>query len=106
MSDVAFTMINASASLVMITCGVLSFRVTRGISRELRGLKTMDVMWQYLIVMVELFIIFGITRAVGSVGNIIFPGSQQVFDALLAVVLILYFVFAILFSMSLEEITE
>jgi len=50
--------------------------------------------------------LLGITRAVGSIGTIIFEGLQPVFEALLSVTLILFFVFAIQLSLSIEEITE
>jgi hypothetical protein len=85
---------------------VLSIQLLLGISRELKGLKTMDVMWKNFIILTNLFILLGITRAVGSIGTMIFEGLQPLFEALLSVTLILFFVFAIQLSLSIEEITE
>jgi hypothetical protein len=101
-----FVVLNTVASMIVIICTVLSFQLLVGISRELRGLKTMDVMWKNFMIMTTLFILLGITRAVGSISTIIFEGLQPIFEALLSVTLILFFVFAIQLSLSIEEITE
>lgn len=106
MNEEFFVVLNTIASIVMIICTVLSFQLLVGISRELKGLKTMDVMWTNFIILTNLFILLGITRAVGSIGIQIFEGLQPVFEALLSVTLILFFVFAVQLSLSLEEITE
>lgn len=106
MSEAFFVILNTIASIIVIICSVLSFSLVRGISRELKGLKTMDIMWRYFIIMINLFIVLGITRAIGAIGSVIFKGFQPIFDALLSTILILYFVFAILLSTSIEEITE
>jgi len=39
-----FVVLNTIASMIVIICNVLSFQLLVGISRELKGLKTMDVM--------------------------------------------------------------
>ncbi|HEY6586261.1 MAG TPA: hypothetical protein VIY97_03735 [Candidatus Methanoperedens sp.] len=106
MSADFFIVLNTVASMIVIICSVLSFQLLVGISRELKGLKTMDVMWKNFIIMINLFILLGITRAVGSIGTVIFEGFYPVFEALLSVTLILFFVFAIQLSISIEEITE
>ncbi len=106
MNEEFFVVLNTIASLVMIISTVMSFQLLVGISRELKGLKTMDVMWKNFIILTNLFILLGITRAVGSIGTIIFEGLQPVFEALLSVTLILFFVFAIQLAISIEEITE
>ncbi len=106
MDEAFFVILNVIASIIVIICSVLSFNLVMGISRELKGLKTMDIMWKYFIIMINLFIMLGITRAVGAMGIVIFKGFQPIFDALLSTILILYFVFAILLSTSLEEVTE
>jgi len=106
MNEEFFVVLNTIASMIVIICTVLSFQLLVGISRELKGLKTMDEMWKNFIIMINLFILLGITRAVGSIGTIIFEGLQPVFEALLSVTLILFFVFAIQLSLSIEEITE
>jgi steroid 5-alpha reductase family enzyme len=101
-----FVVLNTVASMIVIICSVLSIQLLLGISRELKGLKTMDVMWKNFIILTNLFILLGITRAVGSIGTMIFEGLQPLFEALLSVTLILFFVFAIQLSLSIEEITE
>ncbi len=106
MDEAALLVLNTVASMIVIICSVLSFHLLEGISRELKGLKTMDIMWKNFIIMANLFILLGITRAVGSIGIIIFEGFQPVFEALLSVTLILFFVFAIQLSISIEEVTE
>ncbi|CAG0984777.1 MAG: hypothetical protein MPEBLZ_00088 [Candidatus Methanoperedens nitroreducens] len=106
MSADFFIVLNSVASMIVIICSVLSFQLLVGISRELKGLKTMDAMWKNFIIMINLFILLGITRAVGSIGTVIFEGFYPVFEALLSVTLILFFVFAIQLSISIEEITE
>ena len=106
MSADFFIVLNTVASMIVIICSVLSFQLLVGISRELKGLKTMDAMWKNFIIMINLFILLGITRAVGSIGTVIFEGFYPVFEALLSVTLILFFVFAIQLSISIEEITE
>jgi hypothetical protein len=106
MNEEFFVVLNTVGSMIVIVCSVLSFHLLVGISRELKGLKTMDLMWKNFIIMTNLFILLGITRAVGSIGTIIFEGFYPVFEALLSVTLILFFVFAILLSISIEEITE
>jgi hypothetical protein len=106
MSGDFFIVLNSVASMIVIICSVLSFQLLVGISRELKGLKTMDAMWKNFIIMINLFILLGITRAVGSIGTVIFEGFYPVFEALLSVTLILFFVFAIQLSISIEEITE
>jgi steroid 5-alpha reductase family enzyme len=106
MNEEVFVVLNTVASMIVIICSVLSIQLLLGISRELKGLKTMDVMWKNFIIMTNLFILLGITRAVGSISTIIFEGLQPVFEALLSVTLILFFVFAIQLSLSIEEITE
>ncbi len=106
MSDLFSIILNTAASIVVIICSVLSFNLLVGISRELKGLKTMDMMWQYFICMTSLFIMLGMIRAVGTIGNVIFEGLQPIFEALLSITLIIYSVFAILLSISIEEITE
>lgn len=106
MNDDFFVILNSVASMIVIICSVLSFQLLVSISRELKGLKTMDVMWKNFIIMINLFILLGITRAVGSIGTVIFEGFHPVFEALLSVTLILFFVFAIQLSISIEEVTE
>ncbi len=106
MNDALIIILNTVASIIVIICSVLSFNLLVGISRELKGLKTMDLMWEYFIIMTSLFIMLGITRAVGTIGTVIFEGFLPVFEALLSIILILYFAFAILLSISIEEITE
>ncbi len=106
MYEAVLVILNTVASIIVIISTVLSFNLLVGISRELKGLKTMDLMWEYFIIMTSLFIILGITRAVGTIGTVIFKGFMPIFDALLSVILILYFVFAILLAIALEEITE
>lgn len=106
MNDAFFVILNTVASIIVIICSVLCFSLLVGISRELKGLKTMDMMWQYFIIMTSLFIMLGITRAVGTIGTVIFGGFLPIFEAILSIILILYFVFAILLSIALEEITE
>lgn len=106
LNDDFIVVLNTVASMIVIICSVLSFQLLVGISRELKGLKTMDLMWKNFIIMTNLFILLGITRAVGSIGTIIFEGFYPVFEALLSVTLILFFVFAIQLSISIEEITE
>ena len=106
MNDAFFIILNTIASIIVIICSVLSFSLLAGISRELKGLKTMDLMWEYFISMISLFILRGIIRAVGTIGTVIFESFLPLFEALLSVILILYFVFAILLSISIEEITE
>jgi len=106
LNDDFIVVLNTVASMIVIICSVLSFQLLVGISRELKGLKTMDLMWKNFIIMTNLFILLGITRAVGSIGTIIFEGFFPVFEALLSVTLILFFVFAIQLSISIEEITE
>jgi hypothetical protein len=106
LNDDFIVVLNTVASMIVIICSVLSFQLLVGISRELKGLKTMDLMWKNFIIMANLFILLGITRAVGSIGTIIFEGFYPVFEALLSVTLILFFVFAIQLSISIEEITE
>jgi hypothetical protein len=106
MNDAFFIILNTVASIIVIICSILSFNLLVSISRELKGLKTMDLMWEYFISMISLFIMLGITRAVGTIGIVIFEGFIPVFEALLSIILILYFVFAILLSISIEEITE
>jgi hypothetical protein len=106
MDEEFFVILNTVASMIVIVSTVLSFQLLVGISRELKGLKTMDVMWTNFIIMISLFILLGITRAVGSIGTIIFEDLQPVFEALLSVTLILFFVFAIQLSLSIEELTE
>ncbi len=105
MSDAFFVILNTIASIIIIVCNVLSFNLLFSISRELKGLKTMDMMWQYFMIMTTLFVLLGITRAIGTIGTVIFEGFQPIFDAVMSVVLILYFAFAILLSISIEEIT-
>ncbi len=106
MHEAVLVILNTVASIVVIVSTVLSFNLLVGISRELKGLKTMDLMWEYFIILTSLFILLGITRAVGTIGTVIFKGFMPIFDALLSVILILYFVFAILLAIALEEITE
>ncbi|MCX9082608.1 MAG: hypothetical protein OIN83_10470 [Candidatus Methanoperedens sp.] len=106
MDDDFFVILNTVASMIVIICSVLSFQLLVSISRELKGLKTMDVMWKNFLIMTNIFILLGITRAVGSIGTVIFEGFHPVFEALLSVTLILFFVFAIQLSMSIEEVTE
>ncbi len=106
MYEAVLVILNTVASIVVIISTVLSFNLLVGISRELKGLKTMDLMWEYFIIMTSLFILLGITRAVGTIGTVIFEGFLPIFEALLSVILILYFVFAILLAIALEEITE
>ncbi|HEY9204828.1 MAG TPA: hypothetical protein VIO58_02815 [Candidatus Methanoperedens sp.] len=106
MYEAILVILNTVASIVVIISTVLSFNLLVGISRELKGLKTMDLMWEYFIIMTSLFILLGITRAVGTIGTVIFEGFLPIFEALLSVILILYFVFAILLAIALEEITE
>ena len=101
-----FVILNTVASMTVIICSVLSFQLLLSISRELKGLKTMDAMWKNFIIMINLFILLGITRAIGSIGVIIREEFKPVFDALLSVTLILFFVFAIQLSLSIEEVTE
>ncbi len=72
-----FIVLNTVASMIVIICSVLSFQLLVGISRELKGLKTMDVMWKNFIIMINLFILLGITRAVGSIGTVIFAGLSS-----------------------------
>ncbi len=106
MNEDLLVILNTVASIVVIVSTVLSFNLLVSISRELKGLKTMDMMWQYFIIMTSLFIMLGITRAVGTIGPVIFEGFLPIFEAILSIILILYFVFAILLSIALEEITE
>src|SRR5450759_1767826 len=106
MSADFFIVLNTVASMIVIICSVLSFQLLVGISRELKGLKTMDIMWKNFIIMINLFILLGITRAVGSIGTIIFEGLQPVFEALLSVTLILFFVFAIQLSLIIAVIPQ
>lgn len=106
MNEDFFVVLNSVASMIVIVCSVLSFHLLVGISRELKGLKSMDIMWKSFMTMTTLFILLGITRAVGSIGTIIFEGVYPLFEALLSVILILFFVFAILLTLSIEEITE
>lgn len=106
MDEDFFVVLNTIASMIVIVFSVLSFQLLVGISRELKGLKTMDVMWTNFIIMTNIFILLGITRAVGSIGTVIFSGFYPVFEALLSVTLILFFVFAIQLSLSIGEITE
>ena len=106
MNEDLFIILNTFASIIVIVSTVLSFHLLVGISRELKGLKTMDLMWEYFIIMTSLFIMLGITRAVGNIGTVIFEGFLPIFEAILSIILILYFVFAILLSIALEEITE
>lgn len=105
MSDALFAILNTIASIIVTICSVLSVQLLVGISKELKGLKTMDMMWQYFLIMTTLFIILGITRALGTIVIVIFEGFQPIFEASISVILILYFVFAILLSISIEEIT-
>ncbi len=106
MSEPFFVILNAIASITIIVCNVLSLHLLVGISRELKGLKTIDVMWKYFIVMASLFIMLGITRAAGTIVTVVSFGIAPVFDALVSVILILFSVFAVLLSISIEEITE
>ncbi len=106
MHEEFLVILNTIASIIVIVSTVLSFNLLVSISRELKGLKTMDMMWEYFIIMTSLFIMLGITRAVGTIGTVIFEGFLPVFEALLSIILILYFAFAILLSISIEEITE
>ncbi len=106
MNDAFFVILNTVASIIVIICSVMSFNQLASISRELKGLKTMDLMWEYFISMISLFILLGIVRAVGTMGAVIFESFSPVFEALLSIILILYFVFSILLSISIEEITE
>ncbi len=106
MDEDFFVVLNTVASMIVIICSVLSFQLVLGISRELKGLKTMDIMWKNFIAMIYLFILLGITRAIGSIGIIISREFQPVFEAVLSVTLILFFVFAIQLSLSIEEVTE
>ncbi|NJD76784.1 MAG: hypothetical protein FIB08_06780 [Candidatus Methanoperedens sp.] len=106
MNEALLVILNTIASIIVIISTVLSFNLLVGISRELKGLKTMDLMWEYFIIMTSLFILLGITRAVGTIGTVIFMGFLPIFEALLSVILILYFAFAILLAIALEEITE
>ncbi len=106
MDEDFFVVLNTVASVIVIVCSVLSFQLLLGISRELKGLRTMDNMWKNFIAMIFLFILLGITRAVGSSGLMISSELQPVFEAVLSVTLILFFVFAIQLSLSIEEVTE
>ena len=106
MNELFLILLNAAASIVIIVCNVLSLQLLISISRELKGLDTIDVMWKYFIVMSGLFIMLGMTRAIGTIGTVIFSDIQPIFESLISVILILFSVFAILLSMSLEEITE
>ncbi len=106
MDEDFFVVLNTVASMIVIICSVLSFQLVLGISRELKGLRTMDIMWKNFIALIYLFILLGITRAVGSIGIIISRDLQPVFEAVLSVTLILFFVFAIQLSLSIEEVTE
>lgn len=106
MNDVIFVILNTMASIIVIIFSVLSFHLLIGISRELKGLKTMDLMWQYFIIVTTLFISLGVTRALVSIDSGIFDGFHPFLNAMLSVILILFFMFAVLLSISLEEITE
>ncbi|VVB85716.1 Uncharacterised protein [uncultured archaeon] len=106
MNEPFFVILNSVAAITIIISNVLSLRLLEGISRELKGLKTIDVMWDYFIIMTGLFIVFGITRAAGTIVTVVSYDIQPVFDALISVILIFFSVFAVLLSRSIEEITE
>ncbi len=106
MSEAFFVILNVVAAIIIIICNVLSLHLLMGISRELKGLKTIDLLWQYFIVMTSLFIMLGIVRATGTIETVIFSSFRPLFDAMISVILILFSVFAILLSISLEEIVE
>lgn len=106
MNELFLILLNAAASVVIIVCSVLSLQLLIGISRELKGLEEIDVMWKYFIIMSGLFILLGMTRALGTIGTVIFSDIQPIFESLISVILIIFAVFAVLLSISLEEITE
>lgn len=101
-----FVILNVIAAITIILCNVLSLHLLVGISRELRGLKNIDKMWHFFIIMSTLFIMLGMIKAVGNIESVIFSAFQPIFDAMISVILILFSVFAILLSISIEELTE
>lgn len=105
-SENFFVMLNTISSLVVIICSVLSFKLVESIAREFKGLKSVDIMWHYFMIMINLFVMLGILRAVLSIGSFMYEAFQPIYDALLSIILIFYFVFALLLSTSIEEIIE
>lgn len=106
MSEYFFVILNTISSLVVIICSVLSFKLVESIAREFKGLKSVDIMFHYFMIMINLFVMLGILRAVWSIGSFSYEEFQPIYDALLSIILIFYFVFAILLSTSIEEIIE
>ncbi len=106
MSEESFVILNTFSSIIVIICTVLTFKIVEGIAREFKGLKSVDIMWQYFMILINLFILLGVLRAILSVGSIIYEAFQPIYDSLLSIILIFYFVFAILLSSSIEEIIE
>ena len=106
MSEEFLIILNVIAAIIIIVCNVLSLHLIVGISKELRDLKNIDKMWHYFIVMSGLFIIFGMIRATGTIETAIFSFFKPFFEALISMILILFSVFAILLSISIEELTE
>jgi len=106
MSEDFFVILDAFASLMVIIFSVLSFSLVRNISLEFKGLKPVDNMWYCFMILIDLFILLGVLRAVLSIGSIVFREFQPIYDAFLSIILIFYFVFAILLSTSIEEIIE
>ena len=106
MSEHFFVILNTFASLFIIICGVLSLKLVESISREFKGLRAVDIMWRYFMIIIGLFIMMGVLRAVLSIGAVTYGGFQPIYDALLSIILIFYFVFAILLSTAIQEIIE
>lgn len=106
MSEEFFVILNTFSSIVVIICSVLSLKFVENIAREFKGLKPVDTMWKYFMILINLFILLGVLRAVLSLGSVNYETFQPIYDALLSIILIFYFMFTILLSSSIGEIIE
>ncbi len=106
MNEEFFVVLNVIAAITIVVCNVLSIHLLVGISKELKGLKNINKMWQFFIVMSSLFLLLGIVKATGTIESVIFASFQPFFDAMISVILILFSVFATLLSISIEELSE
>lgn len=101
-----FIILNIFAALIIVVCNVLSLHLLVGISKELHEINNINKMWQLFIVMSSLFIMLGIIEATGTIESVIYSTFQSFFDALMSMVLILFFVFSVLLAMSIEELED
>jgi succinate-acetate transporter protein len=106
MTETHLIILNFFASIIIIICSVLSINLISGLPRELKGLKGIDQIWKNFIFMTILFILLGVIRAAETIGIVIFPGAEPILDAFISVILILFFVFAVLLGNSIQEMNE